>query len=45
MKLEYWFNWQIGILIEFGYNYYDRKYVCLELPFLTIQVFWFEPKN
>ncbi len=42
MKIEYWFNWQIGLLLEFGCNYENRRYLCVELPFLSIQIFWFK---
>ena len=44
MKINIYKSWQIGLMIDFGTTYDKIKYVCLEIPFLTIQ-FSIEPKN
>ena len=45
MKIHFYPSWQIGLMIDFGTTYEKRKYVCLDIPFLTIQFCWFKPKN
>ncbi len=30
---------QIGFMITWGTNYERRKYICIDIPFCTIQVF------
>jgi hypothetical protein len=44
MKIDFWFSWQIGIMFTCSKNYEKRKYITIELPFLTAQLFWFKPK-
>ena len=45
MKVYFYMSRQIGIMIDFGVTYDRRKYVCLDIPFLTIQFCWFQSKN
>ena len=45
MKINFYPSWQIGLMIDFGTTYEKRKYVCLDIPFLTIQFCWFKPKK
>ena len=45
MKLRFWFEWQVGIMITFGVNYEKRKYITFDLPFVNIQILWFIPKK
>jgi len=45
MKINFYPSWQIGLMIDWDVNYEKRKYICLDIPFLTIQILWFKPKN
>ncbi len=45
MKIHFYPCWQIGLMIDFGTTYEKRKYVCLDIPFLTIQFCWFKPRE
>lgn len=36
-KINFYLGWQIGLMIDFGKTYDNKKYICLEIPFLTIQ--------
>ena len=45
MEINFYSGWYIGLMIDFGTTYERRKYVSLEIPFLTIQICWFKPKN
>ena len=43
MKVDFWFSWQIGLMLSVGKTYFKRKYLTVEIPFLIIQLFWFKP--
>ncbi len=45
MKIEFMFNWQIGVMLSFGVNHCKRKYITVEFPLVIIQVFWWKPKE
>ena len=45
MRITFFTAWQIGLLVTFGVNYEQRKYVTIEIPFLVIQVLFKRPKN
>lgn len=38
MNVQVFYSWQIGFLIEFGGQFTGRKYICIELPFISIQL-------
>ena len=44
MKVYFWFNWQIGFMLTFGVRYDKRPYVCIDIPFLIIQICGFKIK-
>lgn len=37
MEIKFYILFQFGFLISFGEAYGKRKYICFDLPFLTIQ--------
>ena len=45
MKVNFFFGWQIGLMIDVGINYEKRKYICFEFPFVTIQILGFKPNK
>lgn len=45
MKINIWFGWQLGLLISIGVNFEKRKYICIDIPFCTIQILWFKSKK
>lgn len=45
MKINFYKSWQIGFMAHFGETYEKRKYICLDIPFLTIQLLWYKPKK
>lgn len=38
MEVNFYTSWQIGLMVDFGITYERRKYISLEIPFLTIQL-------
>ena len=45
MKIYFYPFWQIGLMIHIGTHFEGRKYICFDLPFLTIQILWFKFKG
>lgn len=43
MKLEFYFQWQLGLMISVGRNFEKRPYLTIEIPLLIIQILWFKP--
>jgi hypothetical protein len=37
VKVHFWS--QIGLMLSWGTNYANRPYICLDLPFVSIQIF------
>ena len=44
MKVHFWFNWQIGLMIAFGETFEKRPYISIEIPLLIIQISWTKKK-
>lgn len=38
-------SWQIGAMLSIGVNYENRLYLCIDLPFVWIQLFIRKLKN
>ena len=32
-------SWQIGVMLSIGVNYENRLYLCIDLPFVWVQLF------
>ncbi len=45
MKVQAWYYNQIGLMITWGVNYENRKYVSLDIPFFIIQILGSKPKR
>lgn len=45
MKIDFYYNSQIGLMISWGTNFQQRKYITIEIPFLIIQIFLLNNKN
>ena len=44
MKVKIYAAWQFGLMVDIGKNFENRKYICLDIPFLTFQLL-FKAKN
>lgn len=38
MSVRFFYSWQIGFLIEFAEQFTGRKFICVNLPFICIQI-------
>ena len=45
IKIERYYSSQIGLMVSWGVNYERKPYIAIEIPFVTIQIFWFKNKR
>lgn len=38
MKIHIWYSNQFGLMITWGMHFERRKYITIDLPFITVQV-------